>query len=73
MIRMIDLFSGIGGFSLAAKMAWGKNVETVFFCERDKFCQAVLKKNFGKDIQIWRRIRVGQLNGGVMEAKMSTT
>jgi len=57
MIRMIDLFSGIGGFSLAAKMAWGENVETVFFCERDKFCQAVLKKNFGKDIQIVEDIR----------------
>jgi len=39
----IDLFSGIGGFSLAAQWA---NIETVQFVEIDLFCQKVLKKNF---------------------------
>ena len=40
----IDLFSGIGGFTLAAEWAGFK---TVAFCEKEKFCQKVLKKRFG--------------------------
>jgi len=48
-MRVLDLFAGIGGFSLAAHwMGW----ETVAFVERDKFCQKVLRKNFGQDIEI---------------------
>jgi len=39
----IDLFSGIGGFALAARWA---GIETVQFVEIDKFCQKVLQKNF---------------------------
>lgn len=39
----IDLFSGIGGFSLAARWA---GIQTVQFVEIDKFCQQVLRKNF---------------------------
>ena len=42
-MRHLDLFSGIGGFALAAKwVGW----ETVEFCEIDDYCQRVLKKNF---------------------------
>lgn len=42
-MRHLDLFSGIGGFALAARwMGW----ETVKFVEIDKFCQKVLTKNF---------------------------
>lgn len=41
---MLDLFSGIGGFSLAA--SWTGQIETVAFCEIDKYCQKVLQKNF---------------------------
>ncbi len=40
----IDLFSGIGGFALAARWTGFK---TVVFCEKDKWCQRVLAKNFG--------------------------
>jgi DNA (cytosine-5)-methyltransferase 1 len=39
----LDLFSGIGGFALAAKWC---ELETVAFCEIDPFCQRVLAKNF---------------------------
>jgi predicted HTH domain antitoxin len=39
----IDLFSGIGGFSLAARNC---GFTTAAFCEIDTYCQAVLKKNF---------------------------
>lgn len=42
-MKLVDLFSGIGGFSLAAHwMGW----ETVCFVEKDEFCQRVLAKNF---------------------------
>jgi len=41
----IDLFSGIGGFALAALWAGFK---TEVFCEKDKFCQQVLKKHWSK-------------------------
>jgi len=44
MIRHLDLFSGIGGFALAARMAGG--IETVGFCEIDPWAQKVLAKNF---------------------------
>jgi len=42
-MKMLDLFSGIGGFSLAA--SWS-GIETVAFCEKDKFCRQVLKKHW---------------------------
>lgn len=45
-MRMLDLFSGIGGFSLAAKWVWGDELEIVAFVEIDKFCQKVLKKHW---------------------------
>lgn len=44
MIRHLDLFSGIGGFALAAQMLGG--FETRQFVERDIYCQKVLAKNF---------------------------
>lgn len=50
MLRMLDLFSGIAGFSLAAR--WTNSIQTVAFCERDKFCQKVIRKNFGQDVII---------------------
>src|SRR6516162_3954390 len=40
----LDLFSGIGGFALAARWA---GFRTIGFCEIDKYCQKVLAKNFG--------------------------
>lgn len=43
-----SLFSGIGGFDLAAEWAGWTNV---FNCEIDKFCQKVLKYHFPDAIQ----------------------
>lgn len=40
----IDLFSGIGGFALAAQRVWPNIQHT--FVEYDPFCQAVLKKHW---------------------------
>ena len=45
-MRLLDLFSGIGGFSLAAEWVWGDELEIVAFCEIEKYCQKVLQKNF---------------------------
>ena len=44
-IKILDLFSGIGGFSLGFHNA-SERFETTAFVECDKFCQKVLKKNF---------------------------
>lgn len=43
-MRHLDLFSGIGGFALAAR--WTGKIETVQFVEIEPFCQAVLRKHW---------------------------
>jgi hypothetical protein len=43
-LRLLDTFSGIGGFSLAAR--WLGGFETVQFVERDPYCQRVLAKHW---------------------------
>jgi site-specific DNA-cytosine methylase len=53
----IDLFSGIGGFAYAARQVWGEDYRNLFFCDNNKFCQAVLRKNFGQDSLIYGDIR----------------
>ena len=45
-MRHLDLFSGIGGFALAASWVWGQDHEIVSFCEIDPFCRKVLKKHW---------------------------
>lgn len=42
-MNVLDLFSGIGGFSLGLERA---GMRTVAFCEREPFCQAVLRKHW---------------------------
>lgn len=42
-MKVLDLFSGIGGFSLGLERA---GMETVAFCEVDPFCQKVLQKHW---------------------------
>ena len=42
-MRVLDLFSGIGGFSLGLERA---GMRTIQFVEIDPFCQAVLKKHW---------------------------
>lgn len=44
MLSHLDLFSGIGGFSLGLESAG--LVKTVAFCDYEKFCQKVLKKHW---------------------------
>ncbi len=53
-MRVLDLFSGIGGFSLGLERAGG--FETVAFCEIDSFCQQVLRKHW-PDVPIYEDVR----------------
>jgi DNA (cytosine-5)-methyltransferase 1 len=43
-LRVLDLFSGIGGFSLGLERAGG--FETVAFCEIEPYCRRVLDKHW---------------------------
>ena len=66
-MKHLDLFSGIGGFALAAKWA---GIETVAFSEIDPFCCKVLEKNFpeipnlGDIHNIKERLDVDLITGG---------
>lgn len=66
-MKHFDLFSGIGGFALAAKWAgW----ETIGFSEIDKYCDKLLKKrfpgvkNYGDIKSIRREISADIITGG---------
>lgn len=61
---VLDLFSGIGGFSLGLERA---GMTTVAFCEIDPFCRAVLKKHWPhvpqfEDIRSLRGEQVGSVD-----------
>jgi DNA (cytosine-5)-methyltransferase 1 len=53
-LRVLDLFSGIGGFSLGLERTGG--FETVAFCEIDPYCRAVLRKHW-PDVPIFEDVR----------------
>jgi len=54
MLKVLDLFSGIGGFSLGLERTGG--FETVAFCEIEKFPQQVLAKHW-PNIPIYEDVR----------------
>ena len=53
-MNVLDLFSGIGGFSVGLE-ATGK-FKTIGFCEQDKFCQKVLRKHWS-NVPIYEDIK----------------
>ncbi|TWH49615.1 DNA cytosine methyltransferase [Sporomusa sp. KB1] len=61
MLNMLSLCSGIGGIDLAAGWA---GIKTVAFCEKDLYCQRVLKKHW-PDTPIFDDIKT--LNKGGLE------
>jgi DNA (cytosine-5)-methyltransferase 1 len=63
MLKVLDLFSGIGGFSLGLQAT--NEFETIAFCEIDPFCQKVLKKHW-PNVPIFNditKLGEGELNG----------
>ncbi len=59
-MKVLDLFSGIGGFSLGLERA---GFQTVAFCEIESYCQAVLRKHW-PDVPVYddvRTLSVGRL------------
>ena len=52
-MNVLDLFSGIGGFSLGLERA---GMRTVAFCEIDPYCRAVLRKHW-PDVPIFEDVR----------------
>lgn len=52
-MNVLDLFSGIGGFSLGLERA---GMRTVAFCEVDEFCRSVLRRHW-PDVPIYLDVR----------------
>ena len=63
MMKLLDLFSGIGGFSLGMEAT--KKIKTIAFCEKDEFCRKVLKKHWS-NIKQYNDIR--SINGKEISA-----
>ena len=62
-LNVLDLFSGIGGFSVGLE-ATGK-FKTIGFCEQDKFCHKVLQKHWS-EVPIYEDIK--KLDGTKIKA-----
>jgi len=54
-MQVLDLFSGIGGFSLGLEMA-DRRFDTMAFCEKDAYARRVLRKNW-PDVPIFEDVR----------------
>jgi len=61
-LRVLDLFSGIGGFSLGLERTGG--FETVAFCELNQFCQRVLAHHW-PSVKVYKDVR--KLTATVLE------
>lgn len=54
MLRVLDLFSGIGGFSLGLERTGG--FQTVAFCEIDRTCRSILAKHW-PDVKVYADVK----------------
>ena len=70
MLRVLDLFSGIGGFSLGLERTGG--FQTVAFCEIDPFCRKVLRKHW-PDVPIFEDVRMTARSVGDKSVSLCST
>jgi DNA (cytosine-5)-methyltransferase 1 len=61
-LKHLDLFSGIGGFSLGLERTGG--FKTVAFCEIEPFCQKVLNKHW-PDVPVFEDVRSLDYDGSI--------
>jgi len=74
-MKHLDLFSGVGGFSLACQWA---GIETIGFVEIDKYCQKVLRRHFPnvpivediRDVERIRQIATNATGEGCLEKQL---
>ena len=66
-LKVLDLFSGIGGFSLGLERTGG--FETAAFCEIEPFCQKVLRKHW-PEVPIYEDVT--KLDGSEIDADVIT-
>lgn len=64
MLRVLDLFSGIGGISLGLESTGG--FQTIAFCEIEPFPRAVLRKHWPRipiheDVRLLRKEVLGEV------------
>ena len=50
--KAIDLFAGIGGIWMGFDNAFGKEIETDFVCEWDKYAQKTYRENYCDSFEI---------------------
>ena len=53
-LKILDLFSGLGGFSLGLERTG--HFKTVAFCDNDKYCNLVLQKHW-KGVKIYNNVK----------------
>jgi len=53
-LKILDLFSGLGGFSLGLERTG--HFKTIAFCDNDKYCNLVLQKHW-KGVKIYNDVR----------------
>jgi tRNA G37 N-methylase Trm5 len=64
-LKVLDLFSGIGGFSLGLERA---GFETIAFCEIEPFCQSILRKHW-QNVPIAENIKDLRYEKGILYDK----
>jgi len=53
-LKLLDLFSGLGGFSLGLEKTG--HFKTIAFCDNDKYCKLVLQKHW-KEVKIYDDVK----------------
>lgn len=61
-MKILDLFSGLGGWALAGSWVWGRDHDIAAFVEINPFCQKVLKKHW-PEVPIFEDVKTFHYEG----------